>query len=171
MEVISLNPVEQKRQPHVRPLIIARDKYATFPLLENGKLEGMNYFGDAKYGQCHHITPFSFLVVHRPHVDPNHPLNLITIDCGSHNVLHREWAKKYGCNPELIRHEVLHGGKAGWVDMYDDALTSIALIRSYQYMQVNDNFFPEYQEEIASHYDVLDQDFIDRYNWFTYPHT
>jgi len=167
MEVVSLNPTEQKRQPHIRPLIIARDKYTTFPYLVNGQLEGINYFGKAEYGAVHHITSLAFLKRHRPDVDPNHPLNLITIDHNSHAMLHREWVNRYGKNPVLIQKEVLGDGKSGWVDDYDETLTSIAIIRSYHYIQYCDNFFPEYRDEIASHYDMLDQNFIDRYYWFT----
>lgn len=82
-------------------------------------------------------------------------------------MLHREWVNYYGKNPELIKREVLENGKVGWIDEYDETLTAIATIRSYQHIQVNDNFFPEYKNDIVSTYGMLDQNFIDRYYWFS----
>ncbi len=166
MEFISLNPTEQKRSPYIRPLILKRDKHTTFPLVIDGRLEGMNYFGPAHTGAVHHISPFSFLKRHQIGVDPNHPLNLVTIDHNSHNMIHQAWVHRYGCNPEVIKHEVYYGGKAGWEDIYDEVLTGIAIIRSYEYMQEDPTWFVPYQEEVASHYEMLDPDFLDRYNRF-----
>lgn len=168
MDVISLNPVEQKRLPHIRNQIITRDRYTTFPLVVNGKLEGINYFGKANYGAVHHITPMAFLKRHGSLVDPNHPLNLITIDYNSHAMLHREWVDYYGKNPELIKEMVLERGARGWVNEYDDVLTGMTIIRSHDHIIDNPDFFPEYQDEIESHYEFLDQDFVDRYRWFSW---
>lgn len=122
--------------------------------------------GPAKYGNVHHITPMDFLVRHRPQVDPNHPLNLFTLDRERHNILHREWVNRYGKNPELIRHVVKNGGKAGWVDEYDDALASIALIRSYDLIMVEPQYFTEYQDDIIGLRPFVDGNFEDRYRFF-----
>jgi len=168
MEVISLNPTEQKRDPYIRAKIVARDKYTTFPFVVNGRLEGINYFGDAKYGNCHHISPLYFLKRHRPGVDPNHPLNLMIIDGQNHNTIHKDWYERYyGCNTELVKQEVYYGGKVGWISDYDDVLTGMAIIRSYDYIQEDPTWFVPYQSEIVYHYEMLEPDFVYRYRAFS----
>lgn len=170
MPIISLRPTEQKRVPTVRREIVYRDKYCTFPFLINGVLEGVNITGKAKYGNVHHITPIHFLVNHRPLVDPNHPLNLFTLDRQYHNMIHREWVNRYGENPALIQHEVGELGKAGWVDTYDRAMTSIALIRSYDLIQSEPDKFPDFHEDIIELYPFIDPEFESRYRFFMQGH-
>lgn len=127
----------------------------------------MNCYGKAAFGAVHHITSLAFLKLHRPDVDPNHPLNLVTIDHNNHNLIHKDWVYYYDKNPELIKEQVLYGGARGWVNEYDEVLTGIAIIRSFDYMQEEPSFYPMYQEEIAYHYEMLEPDFVYRYRAFS----
>lgn len=169
VEAISLNPMEQKRLIGVRTEIVNRDKFCTFPIMVRGQLQGLEITAPARYGSVHHITPMVFLQRHRPQTNPNHPLNLITIDGNRHNMIHRTWIERYGCDQPVIKEKVYFGGKAGWVDDYDDALTSIALIRTRDLlMQSLDipEYFQPYKDEVLELYEHLDQDFESRYRFF-----
>lgn len=168
-EHVAINPTEQKRIMGVRYEILRRDKYCTFPILSGGQLIGLEVTAQATRGDVHHITPISFLQMHRPDTDPNHPLNLITLDANRHNTLHREWVERYGCNSKLIKEQVYYGGKAGWIDDYDDALTSIALIRTHDYfMHTVDPtpYYAKYEDEVMELYQHVDKEFEDKYRFF-----
>lgn len=165
MESISLYPVEQKRVNGVRSEIVRRDVFCTFPILYGKKLVGLEVTAPAMYGDVHHITPISFLQSHRPGTEPNHPLNLITLDGNRHNMIHREWVERYG-NARAIREQVYYGGKAGWVDDYDEALTNIALIRTHDYLEHALNISPYYErfaDEVYALYENMDQHFLTDY--------
>lgn len=166
VEAISLNPTEQRRVNGVRYEIARRDVFCTFPVLYGNRLIGLEVTAPAMYGDIHHITPMSFLQLHRPETDPNHPINLITLDGNRHNMLHREWVDRYGRNAKVIKEQVYYGGKAGWIDDYDEALTNIAIIRTHDYLANALNpspYFTRYADEVLALYDGMDQRFIDDY--------
>ena len=82
-------------------------------------------------------------------------------------MLHREWVNYYGKNPELIKEMVLERGARGWVTDYDETLTSMAIIRSARHMESDLDYFPQYRNNVMSHYSLLDPDFVARYDWFS----
>ncbi len=166
VEAISLNPMEQKRLIGVRTEIVNRDKFCTFPVLYGKRLVDLEVTASAMYGDVHHITPISFLQLHRPETDPNHPINLITLDGHRHNMLHREWVERYARNARVIKEQVYYGGQAGWVDDYDEALTGIAIIRTHDYLlnALNPSpYFTRYADEVSALYGGMDQGFINDY--------
>lgn len=165
VEAIALEPTEQRRSLGARAEIIRRDKYCSFPVLDRyNKLIGLEVTCPAPYGDVHHITPISFLQMHRPQTDPNHPLNLICLDGNRHNMLHREWIDRY--QGLSIRNDVYLAGKAGWLDDYDEALTNIALIRTRDYLEHALNISPYYErfaDEVYALYENMDQHFLADY--------
>lgn len=169
-EFIAINPTEQKRIPTIRAEILTRDKFCTFPILNLcGELVGIEKTYPARIGHVHHIMPLAFMKHHHPKVDPNHPLNLITLDGSRHSILHSEWTQRYGCNPTTIRERVYYGGQAGWVDDYDEALTNITAIRSYDLIQGGDSseYYEPYKDDIKGLYEGLDKNFEDKYRYFS----
>jgi len=151
MEFIAINPVEQRRPTtEQREWIKQRDKYCLFPIVVNGKLEDVKVIAPASLGECHHIHPIHHLKTHYPKVDPNHPANLITLDHKTHEFLHRG----YGCDD------------INWWNGYDEYLSSIAIINSFDYMMSHEKipFFPEQvEQDIYDLYQCLDGEFLDRF--------
>ena len=168
-EFIAINPTEQKRIPTVRAEILRRDKFCSFPILSDcGELIGIEKTHPARIGYVHHIMPIAFMKQHHPNVDPNHPLNLITLDRSRHNILHTEWIERYGCDPITIRKRVYYEGQAGWVDDYDEALTNITTIRTYDLLKSGggSDYYEAYADDILGLYEGLDKNFEDKYRYF-----
>lgn len=158
--------------------------YSNMPILEDGKLVGFDK-GLTKRLQVHHIVPQAW---YKKQFGPrlatrymHNPLNAITLDILSHNVIHREWMtqyreeycsmpegyKKIATLEDYVKWQV-DQGRPFWCTDWDGIFFSIAVMRTYDYMGVSDEFpfHEEYKEQTIYHYTMLrntEPDFVDRY--------
>lgn len=163
LESISLNPTIQERPTSgaIR-FIKERDRHSFYPIIINGRLEGLEYGGPAYKGNVHHIHPVYHLTKYRAGTDMNHPANLLTLERKRHNAIHRDWINRY---EDL---SVVDPERARWEDSLDEYFAAMAIVNSYDYLMVHEElpYFDDYSQDIVNLIELVDDDFVDRYRWF-----
>lgn len=140
--------------------------YSNFPLY-NSKREFIGFDRTLETVHVHHITPQHY---YKANFDEetalyymHNPLNGISLDPTSHNIIHRDWMcqykdeylampeeyKRYASLEDYVRWQA-DQGRPTWLTTYDGVFALISTIRTVRFAEVSNKFpFPEDYLDLA----------------------